>query len=443
MKTGLNWNILNKIISSFFILLLFSCGSEVVEEITTDIAPEIDSMAFSIVELTDEEYPDNPDIGFRSKNYRWNSFDTGELLNVEKGTGDLCFYGEDGDTITFESLDLLEFIPTIPKSIESDDYLTYISLVNQEWNRNQVNFTASEFYSSNNDVVRVDVARNCLNSYLWEVIAYTQEGEEVLPFSHGWFDFPQGLYADLFEYKNGVSYDKYKDPLEGWIDPENKEVNLSVLRTTLGIISIGSEDFSDDMYPIEGARKKKYKEIITPVSFSTMRDLQTDNTTFATFSVPGFYNREDPRTTELGRIYALESIEVSKLDSDSSLFELLLAFTDSTKERTTNLYLGGIDLMEMPVLDVADANKGWKNSMGIGNHTFYETYEEHENYKTNESPYYALLTNEKNEWLDSHVIGIDGPVIHRDCNNENLYHIWLLSFERHAFVGHYTVEVAF
>ena len=58
-----------------------------------------------------------------------------------------------------------------------------------------------------------------------------------------------------------------------------------------------------------------------------------------------------------------------------------------------------------------------------------------------DSEFFALLTDENNNWLDSHYIGIDGPLLHWDENEEGLLHLWILAFERHAFVGHYTIKV--
>jgi len=79
--------------------------------------------------------------------------------------------------------------------------------------------------------------------------------------------------------------------------------------------------------------------------------------------------------------------------------------------------------------------------MGIGNHSFYESYSEHLSYKTKESPYYAILTDDDDHWLDSHKIGIDGPVLHFTDEDRTTLHVWLLSFERHALVGHYEIRI--
>ena len=55
-----------------------------------------------------------------------------------------------------------------------------------------------------------------------------------------------------------------------------------------------------------------------------------------------------------------------------------------------------------------------ESSMGFSNHSFYESLEEFRNHKTKENPYYAYMRDEKKNWLDSHKVGIDGPLIHWD-----------------------------
>ena len=80
--------------------------------------------------------------------------------------------------------------------------------------------------------------------------------------------------------------------------------------------------------------------------------------------------------------------------------------------------------------------------MGFGNHSFYENFVQHTQCKSESNPYYAYLTDAAGNWLDSHKIGIDGPLMHFDSVNNNRLHLWLLSFERHALVGHYTIELS-
>ncbi|MFT7002145.1 MAG: hypothetical protein ACJAVW_003183 [Spirosomataceae bacterium] len=418
-------------------LILGSCGSNEEEKDS--------SLTFPITNLSDEDYPDNPDIGFRSKEYQNDFFTTGEIdSTAQPFVWNFVFRTKSQDSITFKDIDISEFLPTIPTHVKQDDYLSFISCVNQEWNRNQVQFNNSQYKSTDSKIVRIDIARNCLNTYLWEVIAYIEEGGKTVPYAHGWFDFPHEQYVRLFEAKNDVPFTKYKENLESWADPESKKVDLDVLRTLTKFTKVDFTDKSDAMYPQQGARKKKFKEIIYPETFNTMRDLQSDSTLFATFTPPGFYNRKDPRTTELGRFYHLKSAEVNEVKSKANgkaFHEVKLTFTDKNDGRETTLLIGGLNFEDFPVLATSEANSGWKNSMGISNHTFYEKYEEHLKNKSTDSPYYALLLDENGKWLDSHKVGIDGPIFHFTDKNKTTLNLWLLSFERHALVGHYEMKV--
>ncbi|MEM0998290.1 MAG: hypothetical protein AAGN35_14615 [Bacteroidota bacterium] len=407
-------------------------------------APPAKAVTFplAIREFSDAEYPDNPDIGYRAAGYRNDFFTGGRVTGNEKEGYNLEFYGraEVSDTVRFKNVDLSEFIPTIPAHVREDDYLTRIALLNQEFNRNQVRFGPDKFTSTNSQIVRTDVARNCLNAYLWEVILFRDSAGRPQPAYHGWFDFPHDLYAQLFAEKNGVPFADYRNVLEDWQDLESAPINLDRLRKVLRPVAAEVSDESDAMYPVAGARKKKFKEIIYPENFRTMRELQTDSARFATFTPPGFYDRSNPKTTELGRFFRLEDAAVREVSSPVSLDTLLeieLTFRHRRRDEVTRLLLGGLDPDQFPTLPVSEANAGWKSSMGISNHPFYETAVAHNATKTAKNPYYALLLDEAGQFLDSHTIGIDGPIFHLGAETESILHLWLLSFERHALVGHY------
>lgn len=388
--------------------------------------------------LTEEQYPDNPDIGYSSENYQNKFLKEIYIRENTNDSYDFSFITNTKDSVSFKKLSLKEFIPQVPEKLINDEYLAFLSIINQEWNRNQVSFFPQNFKSSNSAIIRVDIARNCLNSYLWEVILYTNENGKELPYSHSWFNFPKKLYQNLFKKYNGLDFEKYGGHLEEWKDINSEKINLSLLRTIQEpSLKIKFENLSNEMYPLKGERERKFKEIVYPIKFETMLDLQSDSTTFATFTPPGFYNRADPRKTELGRFRTLKNIELKKI-ANQDLFEISLEYLDS-KKRTTMLVLGGLNFKDIPTLDVSDCNNGWKTSMGFGNHTFYEKYNDHLACPTSKSSYYGFLADEDMHWLDSHKIGIDGPLMHFDINGH--LHLWLLSFERHALVGHYKIKL--
>jgi len=168
-----------------FIGLLISCGTK--SENKTDHTPintesvqvitltEEGYYANPIKELTDNDYPDNPDIQIRHSSDGKFSHKEVQVSRIEN-SGNFNIYfipnNEMSDTILLENINLLEWIPAAPEWVKKDEYLTYIGIINQEWNRQQVKFEKDQFkvLGSNNEkemLTRVDLARNCLNAYLW------------------------------------------------------------------------------------------------------------------------------------------------------------------------------------------------------------------------------------------------------------------------------------
>ncbi|NEO31364.1 MAG: hypothetical protein F6K36_13200 [Symploca sp. SIO3C6] len=79
--------------------------------------------------------------------------------------------------------------------------------------------------------------------------------------------------------------------------------------------------------------------------------------------------------------------------------------------------------------------------MGIGVPPFYQSYEELKQNPPHESPYFSVLLDSKDQWIDHHSLAVDGPVMHRDQDNPNLLHVYLLSYERHTLVGHFLINL--
>ena len=445
------------ILFSLFLFTLISCSetssdSPIIAEDGVENSEDKTNFSASLRELSDEEYPDNPDITVRHdkcvettmKSIEFNR--KGELFDVF-----LIPDSAKDDTAHLFEIDLMEFIPTIPEYVRDDEYLSLISIVNQEWNRNQVKWQDDQLKTASHEencvvngekVTRMDLARNCLNSYLWEVFLYADVDGSNKVFYHGWFDFPKDLYHELYAKRNGKKFDEVADFLENWKNPPSKKVNLSKLRSVKSTYNPSYKDESDLMYPLAGERKKKQIGVVTPAKFSKMSDFYSDASTFATFTPPGFYNRADPRTTELGRFQKLEGVIYRKTETNlGARSEFHFNYSDK-KGRKTQFIIGGLDLSTLPRLSTEEANSGHQFSMGIGNHPFYEDYALHEDICSLTNPNFGILLDGNGKWLDSHYIGIDGPLLHLDKDDPNKLHVWILSFERHALIAHYILDLA-
>ncbi|MGR3812106.1 hypothetical protein [Jiulongibacter sp. NS-SX5] len=382
--------------------------------------------------LSDDEYPDNPDIENRHELYNQIVYDQLKIKSWDNKDFiyDIILKGNEGNEILLKEVNFYEMIPGVPAELKEDADMAYIAVINQEWNRQQVRFDKTDFpieVKGDSLLSRFDLARNCLNAYLWEIILYDEEGKS---YYHGWFDFPHELYAGLFEQKSGISFDLYKEALENWKDPEKLRVNFDLLRTIISTKEVRFENLNEQYYPLVGERKKKFKNILKPQNLKQISDFLNDSTSFATFSPPGFYNTKDPRKTYLSELAELKSVSVNS--TEEGFKELVLQFKD------LRFTLGGVDLDNLPILTEEEMHKGYQNSMGVKNHSFYETYDYAVTHQQEQSAYYCLLTQGENEFVDSHKIGIDGPLLFRDAEN-NALHLCLLSFERHALVGHFKI----
>ena len=431
--------------------LLSGCSSE--QESMQENKAKENHVAVSadLKELSDVDYPDNPDISIRHSKYT--ETEMNEITFIQNDHGfDLIISPTniDDDTVLMNAIQLMEFIPSIPHCAKDDEYMKLISVVNQEWNRNQVKWTGDALtnampnnYTVNGEIItRVDLARNCLSSYLWELFFYCKVDGKDKVFYHGWFHFPEQLYKDLFQERNDDDFEKFAQHMVDWKDPENQLLNLELIRKINTSHAVDFINHDEEMYPLQGERKKKEIAIIYPTKYSKMSDFHTDSALFATFSAPGFYNRKDPRKTELGRFHSLDNVEYRKTtDSESKEHdELKLLFTRANGEETQFIF-GGLDFSTLPILAVEDCNSGNPYPMGIGNHPFYEDCKSHEELCSLDNPYFGVFLNKDGNWLDSHNIGIDGPLLHLDQDNPNIIHVWLLSFERHALVGHYEIDL--
>ncbi|MEO6830852.1 MAG: hypothetical protein ABI169_01530, partial [Chitinophagaceae bacterium] len=402
-----------------------------------------------LTQLSATQYPDNPDLSIQSNLNGKYIHESILLIQDTSGKFTLVMPPANAlsDTIILPNIDLAEMIPSIPDNLKKDEYLQEIGLINQEWNRQQVSFTPDEFVVSGKGkekqvVSRIDLARNCLNAGLWEVIAYTKEGEDTKPYYHGWFSFPKEEYHKLFEKRNDIPYSKWASHLDNWIDPESKEINLPLIRTVLSEKSVPFQNLNNGFYPMTGERKKKFKNIITPKNPTNINDFLNDSTLFATFAPPGIYKRSDPRKTKLSMLFKpVNVMERQVVSNKDTVTELDISFQRRGSDEITRFVVGGINLKTLQHEDFQTTDKGWQMPMGIADHTFYESYPNALKNASKKSPFYAFLLTKDGKWLDSHFIGIDGPLMYLDVKDPHQLHFWILAFERHAFVGHYVVNI--
>jgi len=195
------------------------------------------------------------------------------------------------------------------------------------------------------------------------------------------------------------------------------------------------------LYAGEQVRKKRTcngPNLVTWSDITQERDIE-----FATFIPPGRYSVDHPWKNEYWRLAEYKKAVIREIATPANgeqLQELELIFYDE-QGRPQRIIIGGVDLAKLPQLPVSQYHKGLYMPMGIGVPPFYQNYGDLQASPPHESPYYSFLLDEENRWIDHHKAAIDGPVMHRDEDDPNLVHLYLLSYERHTLIAHFVIPL--
>lgn len=400
--------------------------------------------------FSNADYPEDPENRSRVfGNYPH------QLLRIQQ-TGDSHFRflikpaSRHSSSIELLDVDLAHFVAAVPPWVKSDPDLTKVGLIDREWNRQQVSFQLSSItvrVHQDGDgfeqraLSRVDLARNCLNAGLWEILLFTVEDGEERVYEHTWFTFPLGLYKQLFERVNGLSYWDYWWSLEHWVDLSGTPIRLDGLRTVEREWAITTSPRWDEPPVWQGEQRLKLKNVLAPPIYA-YRDWYTQPVQFASFIPPGRYSVGHPRDTKLHYLAEFRGSKLRRVQTPAvsgSLYEIELTFQDGRTQEPTRLIFGGLDLQALPTASPDQYTRGWQVPMGIGNPSFFESYEELLANSPLRRPFYAFHLDAQDRWIDHHAVGVDGPLFHWDPNDPSLLHLYLLAYERHALLNHFVI----
>lgn len=413
---------------------------------------ESSSRTVALQHFANEDYPEDPEErSLVFGNYRH------ARVHIERLDGTqfrilLEPADEHAAAIELRDVDLVHLVAAVPSWLQPDPELTKIALIDREWNRQQVRFRRDSPFVrvhqggdgfEQRALSRVDLARNCLNAGLWEALLFTTEDGEDRVYEHVWFTFPLGLYKQLFEHVNGLSYWDHWWTLEHWVSPEGAPVPLERLRTVEQEWPVQAVARWDEPPSTRGEQRLKRRNIFSgPVR--TYRDWYTQPIQFASFIPPGRYSVRHPRDTQLEYLAEFTGGVLRRVHMSSqpgSRIELELAFRHRRTGESTRLIFGGLDVASLPVLSPAEYERGWQVPMGIGNPGFFEAYDELAAHPPRQRTFYAFHLDAQNRWLDHHAIGVDGPLLHWDRDDPSLLHLYLLSYERHALLNHFVLTI--
>ena len=411
-------------------------------------------MIVEIEEVSTSEYPEDP--SHRSLMYDRYSGRKLRLVQKDATHFDFIFKSDNPKlaTITFKNIDLGLLVPCKPDWIpEGDEDLEVIALVDREWNRQQIRFprhsphleiTGGDGYERDN-LHTAELARNCLNAGLWEVMFTTKEKNRKALYYQGWFTLPLGQYKRVFEQINGFSYWTHWHRLEHWVNPQGRKMELAKLRTVTKEREVAAKHDPKERLKYAGEQIRKSRTVNAKNvrcwgDFCELRQ----KVRFATFVPPGRYQVKTPWKNEFQRIAKFDRAIVREVKSpvgDKTLTEIELVFRSEGKGEINRFIVGGFDLDNIPTLSTGEYNKGFYMPMGIGVPPFYQDYADLKKQPPHKTPYYSALLDAEERWINHHDVGIDGPVIHKDLRDPSLLHLFLLSYERHSLVGHYVLPL--
>jgi hypothetical protein len=412
-------------------------------------------MELAVREYSHVEYPEDPgECSIHCGNYHGRA-----LQLVRKDATHFDFILEPTHPhvakIVFRDIDVSLLTPSLPEWTKADDGLRRIALTDRQWNRQQVRFDRGSphlevsggdgFEAAN--LHSAELAKNCLNAGLWEVLLYFKENGGKALYYQCWFTFPLGHYKDVFEQNTGLSYWQHWYYLEHWFDPAGTLVPLEKLRRVTSEREVPATFDRDETTFAAGEQVRKRRTTLTEniVSWGDFFDSRPGRPVeFASFIPPGRYSVNHPWKTQYWRMDRFEKAILRRIESPATeqpLDELELVFTSSNSGETCRFLVSGFDLNALPQLPVPDYPHGLYMPMGIGVPPFFQSYEELQRQPPDRSPYASVLLDPADHWIDHHSFGIDGPVMHRDEHDPNLLHVELLSYERHALIAHFQVRI--
>jgi uncharacterized membrane protein YdjX (TVP38/TMEM64 family) len=411
-----------------------------------------DTMTVPVREYTNAEYPEDP----ADRSLHFGQYDGRRLTLVKKDATHFDFVFESDNPhvakVVFRDVDVSLMTPGLPEWTKTDDGLRRIALTDRQWNRQQVRFggpgsphvevSGGDGWEREN-LYSAELAKNCLNAGLWEVLLFTKEDGDKALYYQGWFTLPLGHYKDLFEYNTGLPYWKHWYYLEHWFDPAGTPVPMDKLREVVRKREVNATfDKSENVIATgEQARKRRTtvgENIVTWGDFYDGRKIR-----FASFIPPGRYSLNHPWKNEYLRMDRFDKAilrEIKSPATDRTLHELELVFSSTKREGTSRFIISGFDLDALPQLPAKDYPKGLYMPIGVGTPPFFQSYEELQKNPSHKSPYVSVLLDEQDLWIDHHSVAIDGPVLHRDENAPGLLHIYLLSYERHSLIAHFVIS---
>ncbi|QDT53560.1 SNARE associated Golgi protein [Caulifigura coniformis] len=411
-----------------------------------------DSMTIAVQELTNADYPEDPS----SRSIHHGKYQGRALTLVKRDDTHFDFAFEPRHShiarIVFKNVDCSLLTPNLPEWVKGKSALERIALASRQFARQQVRFggsTSPYLEVTGGDgfekqlLYSAELVKNSLHAGLWEVMLYTHERGEKTLYYQGWFSFPLGHYKRLFEHNTGLSYWKHFYYLEHQSVADGQQVKLEDLRTVSREAESRCVHDSNELVFAAGEQARR-RRLTMGENVRFWKDYtESTDVRFAAFVAPGRYRADRLQGHQLNRIEKFEKALTRQIVSCADReprSEIELVFANSRNGKKCRLIVSGFQWDLLPAAPIEEYPRGRYMPMGLAVPPIFQDYPELARSAPNRSPYFAMFVDEEGRFLDPHSMGIEGPIVHRDVKYPNWVHLYLMSYERHALVGHWIIE---
>jgi hypothetical protein len=330
------------------------------------------------------------------------------------------------------ALDLTDLVPRVPRLARGNAALTKIALIQREFNRNEIHADLG----GGRDF---SVANNCLKQGLWEVKVAHKEADRTSLQYHAWFTFPPAPYVRLFEKATGLKYSDYESLLVNYPGLGGLPVPLAQLRTVSAEKDAGAiATHADEAVQRLSEQQGKTKYVLSPgmERYGDFTKAANQPIALAKFAEPGRYTTDDPMKFDLSWLSAPKSLtwrRVSHAGVEGEFPEIEVVFANGNRLVAADARLDGLQ----PVASAPDRDPGvLKLVCGIGTPDIQSTIADRAREMSEDRPRYLMFLDAKGNHIDNHFAGVDAVYFWREAGNPGAVHLWLVSYERIAFVAH-------
>jgi len=345
-------------------------------------------------------------------------------------------FARGGEAPALAEVDLRPFIARVPRLAQGEPALVRLALIQRELNRNQVRYAVPGKPDS------LFLANNCLKRGLWEIGLDRRDEKGQLTYFHGWFTFPEGEYARLFEEINGTPFAAHAATLTGYPVLDGIPVPLAALRSIAAESRIPSiATHADEPVDRFSEQARKAKLVLSAVARTygdwSARDRQPVTT--AKFNEPGFYDPADPVRFDLAWLASPAEATWRRVKSAKfadPFTEVEIRFANGYRLLLADDRLAGLAARSGKPADDGDA---LRLTFGIETPDIYAAAEERAREFAAERPSYLLLLDGKGNNVDNHHAGLDRVYLWREAGDAGRLHLYLVSYERILLAAHYSL----